>query len=111
TSCRHTTRLRSTYLNEIEWVWSSYKGSCTSNLSFGERDETASGVALPSHESKSFRAAFLRSSALFLAAVLSLGKVFQRLRSSIFGTTTIGGVSFAFPSIAFCVVLLKQAEC
>ena len=48
--------------------------------------------------------------ALFLAVVLSLGKVFQRSRSSIFGTTTIGGVSFAFPSIAFCVVLLKKAE-
>src|SRR5262249_1774158 len=62
------------------------------------------------HLSKSGRAAFLRSSVFALIASTSFESASQRLRSSLRGTNMIGGVSLTFPSIARCVVLLKNAD-
>ena len=88
----------------------SVSGACSFSPASGFWANTALAVAPLSHLSNSGRAAVRRASSLSRRAASCSLIATNRARSSGRGTGIIGGVFWMLPSIAFCVVLLKNAD-
>ena len=88
----------------------SANANSTSGVSCGNDCATIVGVAVLRKASNSLRAADFRAATAAFAGGIAFSSSANRGRSSTRGTGKIGGVSWMLPSIADCVVLLKNAE-